>query len=75
MRYSKRINVLYAPVHKDAGIRSVNLISGRRADGQHWSAWDPELEARREMTQSFTDAGGNRHLFHSKGYLCVDGYR
>ena len=73
MRLSERINVLNTPVYKDSGIRGVNLISGRRADGQHRGAWNPELEARRKMTQGLAGAGGNRHLIYSKGYLRVGG--
>ena len=73
MRLSERIDVLNTPVDKDSGIRGVNLISGRRAYGQHRGAWNPELEARRKMTQGLAGAGGNRHLIYSKGNLRVGG--
>lgn len=64
MRLSESVNILYAPVYKDAGVRSTNLISGRRAYGHHCRAWNPELDARRKMTQSLAGTGGNRHLIY-----------
>ena len=73
MRLSERIDVLNTPVYKDSGIRGVSLISGRRAYRQHRGTWNPELEARRKMTQGFAGAGGNRYLIYGKSYLRVGG--
>lgn len=74
MRIPERIDVLYAPVYKDARICGVDVISGRRAYGHRCGPWNLELQARGKMTQSLAGTGGNRHLVHRKGYLRISGY-